>query len=110
MTAIIITLDDAQIARLQEFARERHQTLDEAIQVLLAQALPNAQGESDRQSSPSAQPSSRFPSTLALAGIISDPAITPLTARQIDEILAQEALNQRAMPDQSDLTGEHAPE
>ena len=31
-------------------------------------------------------------STLDLAGILNDPAIKPLTAREIDEVLADEAL------------------
>lgn len=84
MTSVTIALDDEQAKRLQHFAQEHGQTLEQAIQSLLDSALP---GDLRQPSSPT------FASTLALAGIINDPSIAPLTAREIDEILADEAVN-----------------
>lgn len=55
------------------------QTLEQAVQSLLEAALPDA---------PVAQ---SLGSTLDLAGIIDAPVIAPLSAREIDEVLAAEA-------------------
>lgn len=79
MMSITIALDDVQVARLRRFADRHEQTLEQAVQSLIEMALPDAS---------TAQP---LESTLALVGIIDDPAIAPLSAREIDELLAAEA-------------------
>ena len=86
MTSITIALDDEQAERLQRFTEERGQTLEQAVQSLLDRALPETAGKPTN-------PSPLFTSTLDLAGIIDDPSVAPLTAREIDEILADESLN-----------------
>ncbi|HWE63793.1 MAG TPA: hypothetical protein VHB98_18930 [Chloroflexota bacterium] len=79
MTSITIALDDAQAARLKRYAEQRGQTLEEMVQSLIETALPDALA---------VQPPG---STLGLAGIIDDPSVTPLSAREIDEVLAADA-------------------
>lgn len=71
MTSITIALDDAQVERLRRFAEQRGQTLEQAVQSLL-DALP--------RDAVAAHP---LTSTLDLAGIIDDPSVAPLTAREI---------------------------
>ncbi|HEX5548317.1 MAG TPA: hypothetical protein VFX24_12970 [Ktedonobacterales bacterium] len=85
MTSVTITLNDSQTARLQKFAEQHGQTLEQVIQTLIESALPVEQR---------ALPATTYSSTLDLAGAIDDSAIAPLTARQIDEILADEARGQ----------------
>jgi hypothetical protein len=77
MTSITVTLDDAQEARLKHLASQRGQTLEQTAQALLSEALPDAQ---------ITRPG--VGSTLALAGVIDDANLAPLSARQIDEVLA----------------------
>lgn len=80
MTSITVSLDDTQAARLRRIADQRGQTLEQTVQSMLDAALPGAP-----------VPSEVGESTLALAGIIDDASITPLSAREIDELLAAEA-------------------
>ncbi len=100
MTSITIALNDEQTERLQRFVEEHGQTLEQAARSLLAQALP----EMSPEALPDASPHSPFASTLDLAGIINDSSIAPLIAREIDAILADEALHSHNEP------GEHGGE
>lgn len=85
MASVTITLNDSQTARLQEFAEQHGQTLEQVIQTLIESALPVEQ---------QTMPATTYSSTLDLAGAIDNASITPLTAQQIDEILAYEAGSQ----------------
>jgi plasmid stability protein len=80
MTSITVRLDDAQAARLKHIADQRGQTLEQTVQSLLVAALPDAQTAQGPMNS-----------TLALAGIVDDALTAPLSAREIDEVLAAEA-------------------
>lgn len=79
MVTITIALDDAQITQLKRLAEQRGQTLEQMVHDLLDDILltPSATGSSTQHRG----------ATLAIAGIIDDPAIRPLTAREIDEVL-----------------------
>lgn len=82
MTSITIALDGARVARLREIADRRGQTVEQVIESLIETLLPQFPDSPDLASTSS---------TLDLAGIIADPTVKPLTAREIDELLAEEA-------------------
>jgi hypothetical protein len=82
MTSITIALDDAQIEQLKHLADQRGQTIEDAIHDLLDGLLAEEEAAMSGTGVHGA--------TLALAGAIDDPTIRPLTAREIDELLADE--------------------
>lgn len=80
MATITIGLDEQYVARLHQLAEQRGATIEEVAESLLETALANQAREKPT-------------STLDLAGIITDPTIAPLTAREIDDLLADEGIN-----------------
>lgn len=92
MTTITLALDDQQAARLRQLAEQQGATVEHVAESLLEASL-------ERQAMKTLDlMSSALPSTLALAGIITDPTIAPLTAREIDDLLAEEAMNTHDAP------------
>ena len=78
MASITIALDDSQILQLKRLAEQRGQTVEQMVHGLLDEMLvaaPDVQLGAQQRGA-----------TLALAGIIDDPAIRPLTAREIDDV------------------------
>jgi len=86
VTTITLALDDEQVARLRQLAEQRGATVERVAESLLDASLT-------RQTITIPVTASALPSTLALAGIIIDPTIAPLSAREIDDVLAGEAMN-----------------
>lgn len=87
MTSITIALDDARVARLRQLAEQRGETVEQVVQSLLTTLIPSL---------PDVASGASFGSTLDLAGAIDGPSVRPLTAREIDDILAEEAGGARA--------------
>lgn len=86
MERLTIALDDEQMRLLRAYAKQRGQTADEAVATLLGTVL----------SAEAATPAANGPvltSALDLSGLVDDATIAPLSAQDIDRLLAAEAPN-----------------
>lgn len=88
MATFTISLDGERADRLKRLAEQRGETPEQTIEHLVDDVLDESK---QRQ-----QTSSGYNSTLDLAGIINDPTIKPLSAREIDEVIAEEMVNPHA--------------
>lgn len=86
MERLTIALDDEQMRLLRAYAERRGQTPDEAVVALLGTVLCSA-GATPAASAPA------LTSALGLSGLVNDPTIVPLSAQDMDRLLAAEALN-----------------
>lgn len=86
MERLTIALDDEQMRQLRSYAELRGQAPDEAAAVLIGAFL-------SATASASAGGASALTSALDLSGLVDDPTITPLSAQDVDRLLAAEALN-----------------
>jgi len=95
MTTITLALGDRQAARLRQLAERQGATIEQIAESALDAFL----AQQPTELSPSASPAPlALPSTLALAGIIADPTVAPLTARELDDILADEGMDTHGAP------------
>ncbi|WIG60421.1 MAG: hypothetical protein OJF49_003169 [Ktedonobacterales bacterium] len=89
MPKLTIVVSDTQWAWLQDLARQRGQTVEQAAEAILNDLMD----PEHRQPPRAAEETRGIASALDLVGLVDDPAITPLTAEEMDQLLTREAIS-----------------